>query len=183
MPKRPSGKSRTQIVEGIVLTRSEKLGAALDASEWRNLSSIICSNLAAGGSGLYLSKTAAALPAKDQWKLTDLYLDAAVEGTCESAQKPPPSVGMSYTSNMQVDVYTDLTSSQMAEDREYQQLLIQYITDVRTYGRTYRVDVSHLVAAVPGGSGASGHNVTCADGSVSSSGGKQGACSHHGGVR
>lgn len=33
------------------------------------------------------------------------------------------------------------------------------------------------------GSGGSGYQVTCADGWVSNSGGRQGACSHHGGVR
>lgn len=183
LPKRPAGKSRAQIVEGIVLTDSEKLGAVLGTSEWRNLSSTICIDLATGGTGLYLSKTAAALPVKDQWKLTDLYLDGAIEGTCESVRKPPPPAGRSYVSNMQVDVYSQETTSLMAEEYAYQELLLQYIKDVRAYGRTYRVDVSYLLAAVPGSSGVSGNNVVCADGWVSSSGGKQGACSHHGGVR
>jgi len=34
-----------------------------------------------------------------------------------------------------------------------------------------------------GSSGGSGYQVTCKDGTISHSGGKQGACSHHGGVR
>lgn len=71
-------------------------------------------------------------------------------------------------------------------EEQYHDLLMQYIDDVSAYGRRYHVDVSYLLAAVPlssGSSGGSGYNVTCADGWVSSSGGKQGACSHHGGIR
>ena len=182
LPKPPAGKSRAQIVEGIVLTRSKKLGAALDASEWRNLSSTICRDLAAGGTGLYLSKTAAALPAKDQWEFADLYLDGALEGTCQSAEKPAPPPSRYYGSHMQAEVYSELTTSLIVEEYESRRLLNQYVQDVRAYGRTYGVDVSHLLATVPGGSRGSGYDVVCADGWVSSSGGKQGACSHHGGV-
>lgn len=188
-PKRPEGRSLAQIVERIVLTRSEDRGAVLDSAEWQNLSATICSDLAAGGTGLFLSHAATDLPAEDQWDLTDLYLDGAIEGTCTSAKKPPAPAGMYYQSDMSMSLVYGLTGEIQKSDIEYQRLLTQYIKDVTAYGLRYNEDVRHLLAAVPAssggssGSGGSGYNVVCADGWVSSSGGKQGACSHHGGVR
>lgn len=188
LPQRPAGKSLAQIVEGIVLTRSEKLGAVLGPSEWQNLSSTICTDLAAGRSGLFLSNAATKLPPEAQWDLTDLYLDGAVEGTCTSAKKPPPPAGRHYSSDMLLSVAYSLNDDLWSNDREYQRLLSDYIDDLSAYGRRYHVDVSGLMAAIPGstggssGSGGSGYDVVCSDGWVSSSGGKQGACSHHGGI-
>jgi hypothetical protein len=187
-PKRPASKSISQIVEGIVRTRSKNLGADLGAPEWQTLSSTICSNLASGGQGLFLSHAAAAMSVEDQWKLADLYLEGAVEGTCTSAKKPPAPAGKHYASDVGLSVSYGLRADLLANNIEYEQLLAKHIDDLLAYGRRYDVDVSGLVATLPGSAGVSsglggaGSDVVCSDGWVSSSGGKQGACSHHGGV-
>jgi hypothetical protein len=171
------------IIEDVVVARSAKMGAVLTTSEWRSLSATICRDLAAGGAGLYLSQAAKALPPKDQWYFADLYLDGAIEGHCATAKKPPAPAGNYYRSFLARDISSLLRVELLSQDSKYEELLSQYIKDVQAYGRRYGVDVSPLLEAVPGSSGGSGYDVTCADGWVSSSGGKQGACSHHGGVR
>src|SRR4051794_1717289 len=47
MPSKPAPKSAEEIVTSIVLTQSKQLGAPLDETEWKSLSSTICSNLTA----------------------------------------------------------------------------------------------------------------------------------------
>lgn len=187
-PIRPAGRSIAQIVEGIVQTRSKNLGADVGSAEWQTLSSTICSDLAVGGSGLFLSHAEAAMPPEDQWKLTDLYLEGAVEGSCTATKKPPPPAGRYYSSDMGLSVSYSLRAELLTSDIRYEQLLMDYIDDLSAYGRQYNVDVSGLMASLPGssgasrGSGGSGYEVSCSDGWTSSSGGKQGACSHHGGM-
>lgn len=186
LPKRPAGKSLETIVEEIVLKRSADKGAVLGPLEWNSLRTQICGALAAGDPSFYLSDAAAALPNEEQWQLVDLYLNGATEGTCPDAKKPTAPAGLYYRSDMNFAVTAGLMIALDESDEEYHDLLMQYIDNVSAYGRRYHVDVSYLLAAVPlssGSSGGSGYNVTCADGWVSSSGGKQGACSHHGGIR
>lgn len=65
----------------------------------------------------------------------------------------------------------------------YTQLLSTYREALLGYGKLYDVDVSELLAAIPSSGGGGGYSTVCADGWVSSSGGKKGACSHHGGLR
>lgn len=185
LPKRPAGKSLESIVEEIVLKRSATAGALIGSSEWKSLRDQICSALAAGDSTFYLSDAAAALPNEEQWQFVDLYLEGATEGTCPAAKKPKAPAGLYYQSDMHLAVTAGLMIALNEAEEQYYDLLMQYIDDVSAYGSRYHVDVSYLLAAVPLGSGSSGsgYNVTCADGWVSSSGGKQGACSHHGGIR
>ncbi|WP_461171972.1 hypothetical protein M1D93_13160 [Arthrobacter sp. Z1-9] len=186
MPKRPAGKSLETVVEEIVLKWSADKGAVLGSLEWESLRTQICSSLAAGESSFYLSDAAAALPSEEQWQFVDIYLEGATEATCPGAKKPKAPAGLYYQSDMHFAVTAGLMIALDENDDEYHDLLMQYIDDVSAYGRRYHVDVSYLLAAVPlssGSSGGSGYNVTCADGWVSSSGGKQGACSHHGGIR
>lgn len=188
LPKKPSSKSLELLVEEVVLARSSQLGATLDSTEWRNLRRVICENLAAGGPGLYLSQTANALQSQRQWMFTDLYLDGAIEGTCVTAKKPAAPPGLHYESNVRLSVSGLLQASLLESDIEYRQLLVQYNADVGAYGRRYGVDVSYLLADTSKAgdispSSGTGYDVVCADGSSSSSGGRQGACSHHGGLR
>lgn len=183
LPSRPAGKSLEEIVAGIVLVRSGQHGALLDESEWSSLSSTICSDLAAGGTGLFLSQSAAALPAEEQWGLVDLYLEGATQGACTDAKKPPAPAGKYYTSDMGWSVITAIRFDLDETDLEYMRLLTEYSGDLIQYGQRYNVDVSGLLAAVDVYFSNSAGSVRCADGWVSSSGGKQGACSHHGGLQ
>ncbi|KRE73739.1 hypothetical protein ASG77_20910 [Arthrobacter sp. Soil762] len=187
MPVRPADDTIEEIVEDTVLARSQKMGAKLSSAEWRNLRTTICDNLEAGRAGLFLSQAANALAPEDQWPVTDLYLDGAISGTCTTAKKPPPPIGHYYTSDVDFGIHYRLLASYKVNDIRYSGLITQYIKDVGDYGRRYGVDVSYLLDAVPGSPGTSGsisgYDVVCADGWVSSSGGKQGACSHHGGIR
>lgn len=186
LPKRPAGKSLEGVVEEIVLKWSADMGAILGSPEWKSLRTQICGGLAAGDSSFYLSNAAAALPNEEQWQFVDLYLESATEGTCPGYKKPKAPVGLYYQSDMHFAVTAGLMIALDESEDEYHDLLMQYIDDVSAYGRRYHVDVSYLLATLPlssGSSHGSGYNVTCADGWVSSSSGKQGACSHHGGIR
>lgn len=187
LPQRPADDTVEELIEAAVLAQSQKHGAALTSAEWRDLRSIICKNLAEGGTGLYLSQAANALPPQDQWPVTDLYLDGAISGTCKTATKPPPPTGLSYISDLDFGIHYRVLASYRANDIKYDGLIAKYIKDVRDYGRLYDVDVSYLLDTAPefsrSSGSSSGYSVVCADGWVSSSGGKQGACSHHGGTR
>ncbi|BCW78878.1 DUF3761 domain-containing protein [Arthrobacter sp. NicSoilC5] len=168
----------------IVLTQSKQLGAPLDETEWKSLSSTICSNLTAGGSGLFLSQSAAALPESKQWALTDLYLEGATEGKCLGSKKPPAPQGNYYGSDIGWNIIYATGADLGRVDLEYRNSLMRYEEELVTYGRRYNVDVSLRLAAVDAYlQGGSGNSAVCADGWVSSSGGKQGACSHHGGLQ
>ncbi|WP_139146568.1 hypothetical protein [Arthrobacter sp. SW1] len=184
----PPADPTEEIVEETVLARSKNLGAALTSAEWQSMRATICANLKDGGPGLFLSQAANSLRPEDQWPLADLYLDGAISGTCRKAEKPRPPAGRSYESQVGGwRLYDRLQASYLVNDYEYRTQIRQYIKDVRAYGLRYDVDVSYLLAAIPelGGAyeGGTGRHVTCADGWVSSSGGKPGACSHHGGIR
>lgn len=187
LPQRPADDTVEEIIEAAVLAQSRNHGAAITSAEWRDLRSTICKNLAEGGTGLYLSQAANALPLQDQWPVTDLYLDGAISGTCTAATKPPPPTGLSYLSDLDFGIHYRILASYRVNDIKYDELIAKYIKDVRDYGRLYDVDVSYLLDTAPefsrSSGSSSGYNVVCADGWVSSSGGKQGACSHHGGTR
>lgn len=148
LPARPAGKSLEQIVAEIVLVRSKQHGAVLDESEWNSLSSTICSDLAVGGTGLFLSQSAAALPEEEQWDLADLYLEGATQGACTNAKKPPAPQSKYYTSDMDWSVITALRFDLDDTDLEYMRLLTEYSEDLIAYGQRYNVDVSGPLAAV-----------------------------------
>lgn len=170
-----------EIVEGVVIARYEQRGVAITLTEWQDLSDYICSDLAAGGSGRWLNDAGRTAPAEVQQELADLNLDGATLSQCSDLEPELPP-GAYSTSNISADLPLLQSVAVMEDGYEYEQLLSEYEADLMAYGRQYDVDVSGLLPSSTGSTG-SGYRTVCADGSVSNSGGRQGACSHHGGLR
>jgi hypothetical protein len=188
IPSRPAVKSLEAIVEGIVLAGSKQPGATLDAAEWKTLRSTICADLAKGGAGLFLSQSSTALSDDKKWALSDLFLEGAIEGTCTSANKPPAPQGRYYSAGIGWSIIYSMKADLGDTDLKYNQLLLKYADDIVAYGQRYNVDVTGLLAVIQavltsGSDTGFGGTVRCSDGWVSSSGGQQGACPHHGGVQ
>jgi hypothetical protein len=175
-------KTLKETVAGIVLARSKQHGLEITSADWSGLSDFICKDLASGGRGLYTPNAAKTLPAKSQSELADLYLDGATQGQCTNAKRPAPPPGSYYASDISAALPMAMEADTLASQIDYSRRVAQYDRDLTEYGIRYGVDVRPLLDADDPGSG-TGYSVTCADGTVSSSGGKQGACSHHGGVR
>lgn len=170
-----------EIVERVVVHRYEQRGIEITTSEWKGLAAYICSDLETGGAGRWLSPAGQAAPAELQQELTDLSVDGATLAQCpDLVPEQPP--GTYSTSNISADIPLLQSVAIMEDGYEYEQLLAEYEYELLAYGQKYGVDVSPYLEHSTGSTG-SGYRVVCADGSVSHSGGKQGACSHHGGLR
>ncbi|MDP9694445.1 UNVERIFIED_ORG: hypothetical protein J2X79_002004 [Arthrobacter globiformis] len=169
------------MIEQVVIARYKQQGLEITPAEWQSLSSAICDDLAAGGTGRLLSDVSKAATATIQQEIADLNVDGATLSGCLDL-KPKLPTGVYSTSDLRDDLPRLTWVAYMSDEIEYSRLLTSYIEAVGEYGRRYDVDVSDLLASVPG-SGGGGYSTVCADGWVSSSGGKQGACSHHGGLR
>ncbi|MFC9352836.1 hypothetical protein [Arthrobacter sp. NPDC057013] len=134
--------------------------------------------------------------------------DGAIEGNCTTAVKPPPPPGVVYKKDFSLALPFAIQGDFTDNDIAYNKLLRIYADELVSYGGEYDVDVTGLLGALPNpfrysgssgesghsggsssgysggsyGGGGSGYTVVCSDGWVSHSGGRQGACSHHGGI-
>jgi hypothetical protein len=179
LPDRPVT-TPTELIEEVVIVRYKQQGIEITPAEWQGLSSSICDDLAAGGTGRLLSDASKAATATVQHEIADLNVDGATLSGCPDL-KPKLPAGVYSTSDLSDDLPLLTRVAYMTDDIKYSRLVSKYIKAVGEYGRRYDVDVSDLLAAIPGSAGG-GYSTVCADGWVSSSGGKQGACSHHGGL-
>lgn len=187
-PDRPPLKTTAELIERMVLYSSKTSGAVLTSLEWQDFSDYICNDLAAGGAGLFTPESANGLTEAAKLDLSTMYLDGAIKGNCTTAVTPPAPPGVVYKTDFSLALPTAIRGEFTNNDIAYSKLLRAYMQELVAYGTEYHVDVSGLLDALPnpfggsGGGGSSGYPVTCADGWVSQSGGRQGACSHHGGI-
>jgi len=181
-PSLPPLKSMPVLAGEAVIQRYKNQSQALTQTDWEGLGRYVCKDLAAGGMGLYTTKAAMSAPAEAQQGLMTFARDAAVTSYCLGTKKPPLPAGYPYSGfddqilmAMRLDI--DRQQSEMAD------LIVKYSNDVLDYGSRYNVDVTLLLLNARQGLNAlTSSTVTCNDGWVSSSGGSQGACSHHGGI-
>ena len=179
-PVMPRVKTQGERVEVLVLKGSANLGVELTSDEWQDLSLYICDDLSKGGHGRWTPDAAKTLSPGDQNKLADLNLDGAILSDCPDAQGLPEWKSHYLGSPLSASLAYSDASERQSRELEYQKMLLNYDRKVIEYGRKYHVDTTFRRPQIQGGR--SGYTVTCNDGSVSQSGGKQGACSHHGGV-
>jgi hypothetical protein len=186
LPKLPLLKSTSELIANIVVQRHEAKGVAITLGEWGDLSKYVCSDLAAGGTGLWTTDAARKAEPKIQQDLSVLNRNAAISSDCPGVKPSALPTGAYDSSGFRDSLSWAIRADLASQNIHYNLLLSAYIKDVSEYGTRYHVDVSGLLA-VAGGTGAGGSGggsiMTCVDGSTSQSGGKQGACSHHGGVR
>lgn len=195
LPERPPLKTTSELIQEMVLYSSKEDGAVLTSSGWQDLSDYICNDLAAGGAGLFTpDDVTVGLSEEAKMDLATMYLDGAIEGNCTTATKPRAPAGVTYKTDFSLALPAAFRGDLTDNDIAYSRLLREYSEELVAYGHKYNVDVSGLLAVLPDpfvgssgsratGGGPGGYPVACSDGWVSSSGGKQGACSHHGGIR
>lgn len=163
----------TLIYEQVKLSY-EDVGLTLSSQDWEGLQTYICDDLAAGGAGEWTLESATILPDASQRDLTYEALAAATLEECPSLE--PPKV-QSTQSSMVIAMSYMYLYDQSKRRAQYNEALLDYQS-------RYGVNVSSLLQdasiSLPGGSG--GRSVRCEDGTFSQSGGKQGACSWHGGI-
>ncbi|ALE93758.1 hypothetical protein AOC05_17855 [Arthrobacter alpinus] len=179
-PARPSTRTRAERVEELVLEKSASIGVKITSVEWHNLSEYICGDLSKGGTGRWTPNAARVLSPENQQKLADLNLDGAILSDCPDAKGLPEWKSSYFGSPLSASLAYSESSERQSADNAYRQRILNYDREIVQYGKTYGVDISSLRPLLEGAS--SGYSATCRDGTVSQSGGKQGACSHHGGV-
>lgn len=185
-PELPPLKSTSELAANIVVQRHQAKGVAITPAESRELSKYVCGDLAAGGDGLWTNDAAQKSEPKIQQDLAVLNRTAAISSECPGVKPPALPTGAYDSSGFHDSLSWAIRADLVSQSIDYNRLLSAYIQDVSEYGTRYHVDVSGLLAVAGGpdtGSSSGGSTVTCIDGSTSQSGGKQGACSHHGGVR
>lgn len=179
-PVRPRAKTTAERVQAVIFRQSTELGVELTSSEWSNLSEYICNDRSNGGQGLWTPEAAGSLAPEDQNRVAELYLDGAILSNCPEAEGLAKWKSNYYGSPLSASLaYSELSELQ-SSDHEYQMKLLKYNQELIDYSQKHHVDTSSLQPLLQGGG--SGYRVRCNDGTVSQSGGKQGACSHHGGV-
>ena len=144
-------------------------GLTLDFSEWESLSEAICLDMRAGGDGYFTTGDMQGIPqttqanlAEDAWTLMALACDASLsEYDLERVIELQLQIYPEYSRRLAaVGIFPPAGGESSQGDEPHE------------WGYTYDVpSISQF-----------GNRVRCSDGSYSGAGGKQGACSWHGGI-
>lgn len=185
LPEVPKVRSVDERVEDLVAKDYATFGLEIESQQWQDLSDYICDDLAKGGAGLWTTPDSQSLSPEDQYTISVLNLDGAILSSCPEGQGLSEWKSNYYGSPLSARLAYSESLELQARSLEYQKLLTRYNQQLIEYGRKYNVDTSPLLAYSQSGGTTSGggYSVTCRDGTISESGGKSGACSHHGGVR
>lgn len=192
------------LMEQLVLERMQLhysgVGLQLSEADWDDLSGTVCDDMRAAGSGYYTTGDISTLTDEeadriaeaawsalafqcypDSYQFTDSQMDAAVSFNASIAVEAVPRAEALGLDLGEPSVTTGGTAGGG---------ITGYAGDSSGYGPRnysgggYTNYTPQYTSPYPGGgSTGGGYRVQCSDGSFSNSGGKQGACSHHGGVR
>lgn len=167
--------SSFEVLDGLMFdalaTQYSDVGLSLDKPSFDRLSKAICNDMQQGGAGLYTDGDVAGLTESEKQNLAHTGWLIFAQ-SCYSSGRT--------LSDAELDSIAEFLFSNMAE----------YSARMEAAGLSTGISESGYKGS-PGsgssGSGSSGRTgsgftVRCNDGSYSNSGGKQGACSHHGGV-
>lgn len=178
-------------------------GQQLTPSQWEQLSNTVCDDMESGGPGLYTSGALSGLPdmqmdilAKASWN--------ALATTCYPDSHPIPDVQATGARAFLIHLASFHNAQVAAEGLAVEPLDMPVVQQVfggsgsgtsdgySSYGGSSSSgyagspgtgNSNRYTSPYSGGSSGGGYRVQCNDGTYSNSGGKQGACSWHGGTR
>lgn len=89
LPARPVT-TPSELIEEVVIVRYKQQGIVITPTEWQGLSSYICDDLAAGGTGRWLNDASKAATTAVQQEIADLNVDGATLSGCPDLKPKLP---------------------------------------------------------------------------------------------